>query len=480
MRKIASPHRQNNMSQVHQIRNPWSGNKDFRFTEVSAPEVQIICNRLKARQPAWSACELHTRLEHLRALADSLRAEQQEIVAALVEDTGRERIAHLEFELLIQTIERVVAEAPELLLEHAPALTRVAPIQASQQRVPYGLMLNIAPWNFPLLLSFLDVFPALAMGNAAIIKPSEITPRWIAPVLKAIAAVPEISAVLEILPGSGALGAHLMEYADVVSFTGSVRTGRFVNEAAARLFIPAYLELGGKDPAIVLASADLEYAANTILFSAMSASGQACQSLELALVDASLFDEFIARVVDLAQQMTINHPDRAEGFVGPFIMEAQAAIVKEQLRDAVAGGARVLCGGNIIDHGGLWLEPTVLVDVQPNMKIVREETFGPVLPVLAFATPDDAIELANASSYGLSASVFAGDVDEARSVARQLNAGAVNINDASLTSRVHDTAHESFGLSGLGRSRFGAEGYLRYARCKAIFENNSGTSVVAG
>ncbi len=465
---------------MHQIRNPWSGKIDFRFTEISTSEVQSICSRLKTHQPAWSACGLHIRLEHLCALANSLRAEQQEIVAALVEDTGRERIAHLEFELLIQTIERVVAEAPEFLPEHAPTRTRVAPIQASQQWVPYGLMLNIAPWNFPLLLSLLDVFPALVIGNAAIIKPSEVTPRWIAPVRKAIAAVPEIAAVLEILPGSGALGARLMEYVDVVSFTGSVRTGRLVNEAAARLFIPAYLELGGKDPAIVLASADLEYAADTILFSAMSASGQACQSLELALIDASLFDEFVARVVKRAQQMTINHPDRAEGFVGPFIMEGQAAVVKEQLRDAVAGGARVLCGGEIIAHGGLWLEPTVLVDVQPNMKIVREETFGPVLPVLAFTTPDDAVALANASIYGLSASVFAGDIDEARSVARQLNAGAVNINDASLTSRVHDTAHESFGFSGLGRSRFGAEGYLRYARCKAIFENNSGTSIVAG
>ncbi len=468
------------MSQVHQIRNPWSGETDFRFEQVSTAEAQSVCRQLKARQPAWASSELHIRLKHLRALADALRAEQNEIVAALIEDTGRERLAHIEFELLIQTIDRVVADAPDILTEQAAAQTLVKPIRVSQQLVPCGLMLNIAPWNFPLLLSFLDVFPALATGNAVVIKPSEITPRWIAPVLKAIATVPDIAAVLKILPGDGALGAALMEYADVVSFTGSVSTGRIVNETAARLFIPAYLELGGKDPAIVLASADVEYAAATILFSAMSASGQACQSLEVALVDASLFEEFVASVVKRAREMMINFPDRAEGFVGPFIMEGQAAVVEEQLRDAVADGARILCGGKIVDHGGLWLEPTVLIDINPNMKIMREETFGPVLPILAFSTPEEAIELANASSYGLSASVFAGTADEAGLVARQLNAGAISINDASLTSRVHDTAHESFGLSGLGRSRFGAEGYLRYTRCKAIFENSSGTSIVAG
>lgn len=468
------------MSKVHRARNPWTGASDFSFEQPDETEFRAVCDDLQHNQHGWAAAGLATRLDVLQNFAQALHAQQSDIVAALIEDTGRERIPHLEFALLIQTIDRVVADAPEALAcTNIPTATRVEPVRASSQLVPYGLVLNIAPWNFPLLLSFLDVLPALAAGNSVVIKPSEVTPRWIAPVRAAINAVPQLARVLAILPGDGTLGAQLMERANVVSFTGSVKTGRLVNVVAARLFIPAYLELGGKDPALVLASADLDYAAATILFSATSASGQACQSLEIALVDSIVYNEFVERVVERARRLTINYPDRADGFVGPFILDGQADIVADQLADAVTKGAAVLCGGKLIEHGGRWLEPTVLVNVTPDMKIMREETFGPVLPVMPFESVKEGIALANASSYGLSASVFAATVEEARQVARQLNAGAVNINDASLTSRVHDATHESFNLSGLGRSRFGKEGFLRFVRQKAILENDSGVSVVA-
>jgi succinate-semialdehyde dehydrogenase/glutarate-semialdehyde dehydrogenase len=468
------------MGKVHPVRNPWSGQIDYQFEQLGAAAVLELCARLKNNQAAWANAVLADRLAALDEFRHALRQQQHTIVAALIEDTGRERIAAIEFELLIQTIDRVIRDAPGILGVSGPSPTSVESINASQQHVPYGLMLNIAPWNFPLLLSFLDAVPALATGNAVVIKPSEIAPRWIEPVQAALAAVPTIEAVLAILPGDGEHGTLLMQHADVVSFTGSVPSGRRVNETAAKLFIPAYLELGGKDPAIVLASADQNYAAATIVFSAMSASGQACQSLELALVDTAIYPTFVERAVEQATRLTINYPDRGEGFVGPFIMDSQADIVAEQLRDASSKGARILCGGEILEHGGRWLEPTIVVDVTPEMRIMQEETFGPVLTVSAVANADEAITIANSSNYGLSASVFAGTLDEARDIGRQLNAGAINLNDASLTSRVHDVAHESFGLSGLGRSRFGSEGYLRYVRSKAILENDSGTSVVAG
>jgi acyl-CoA reductase-like NAD-dependent aldehyde dehydrogenase len=468
------------MTRTHHVRNPWSGALDFRFTQLEAEDAAHACDELNTTQKAWAGRTLEERLGVLAEFSDALHAEREEIVAALIEDTGRERIARLEFDLLVQTIRRVIDDAPAALGDPDRRKTRVESIEASSQRVPYGLMLNIAPWNFPLLLSFLDVLPALAAGNAVVIKPSEVTPRWTEPVQRAITAVPEIAAVLAILPGDGAFAARLMEHADIVSFTGSVATGRIVNETAARLFVPAYLELGGKDPAIVLADADVSYAARTILFSAMSASGQACQSLEAALVHASIFDDFVRDIVTAAEQMTINYPDRTAGFVGPFIMEAQAHKVAAQIADAIESGATVHCGGELIEHGGLWMLPTIITDVTTDMRIMREETFGPVLPVLSFDDEEDAISMANASGYGLSASVFGSDPDKARAVARRLNAGAININDASLTSRVHDTEHESFGISGLGPGRFGNEGFTRYTRRKAILENFSGTSAVAG
>jgi acyl-CoA reductase-like NAD-dependent aldehyde dehydrogenase len=347
-------------------------------------------------------------------------------------------------------------------------------VSAVQQRVPYGLVLNIAPWNFPLILSFLDVVPALVSGNAALIKPSEVTPRWVDPVREAIAEVDELQAITGILVGSGQTGARLIEKADVVSFTGSVRTGRIVAEAAAREFIPSFSELGGKDPAIVLKSADLDTAAATILYSSISSTGQACQSLERVYVDQDILPEFLERVVANAAKTSINFPDKANGIIGPFIFEKQPDTVKVHLDDALAKGATVHCGGEFIDHGGIWLEATVLTGVDHSMLVMTDETFGPVVPIMGFSDVDEAIRLANDTQYGLSASVFAGSVDEGAEVARRVNAGAVSVNDASLTARIHTTSHESFGFSGLGRSRFGPEGIARYTREKAIFQNESG------
>jgi len=340
-------------------------------------------------------------------------------------------------------------------------------------------MLNIAPWNFPLILSFLDVIPALVSGSSALIKPSEVTPRWVDPVRKAIAEVDELASVLGILVGTGATGARLIEQADVLSFTGSVKTGRIVAEAAAKTFIPGFFELGGKDPAIVLKSADIDTAAATILYSSISSTGQACQSLERVYVDQEIMPEFVERLVENAAQTSINYPNKADGIIGPFIFAKQPETVKAHLDDALAKGATLHCGGEFIDHGGIWLEATILTGVDHSMLVMTDETFGPVVPVMGFSGAEQAIQLANDTKYGLSASVFAGTVEEGAEVARRVNAGAVSVNDASLTARIHNTSHESFGFSGLGRSRFGPEGIARYTREKAIFQNESGVPVLA-
>ncbi len=344
-------------------------------------------------------------------------------------------------------------------------------IAARQQHVPYGLLLNIAPWNFPLLLSLMDVFPALVVGNAAIVKPSEVTPRWVGAVQSALDEVPELAAVLGFAVGSGRTGARLIPQVDIVSFTGSVATGRKVAEAAAASFIPVLLELGGKDPAVVLKSADIDFAAERIVWSTTAASGQACQSLERIYVDQQIAAGFIDALTTRAREIAINYPDRADGDIGPFIFEKQADKVADQLRDAVAKGARILTGGELIEHGGKWLEATVLVDVDHRMQVMTEETFGPVIPVMSFADENEAIELANDTLYGLSASVFAATPDEGRDIARHINAGAISVNDASLTSRIHNIPHDSFALSGMGRSRFGDEALMRFMRTKAIFES---------
>jgi acyl-CoA reductase-like NAD-dependent aldehyde dehydrogenase len=454
------------------VRNPWTGQIDFEFEEPTSDFLAGECARLRKGQKIWMGWNVDTRILALQAFARSLRKHQQAIIEHLQEDTGRVRIAALEFDLTMAALERACRLGPDVLQDSPPLDTGQDTISARQQKVPYGLALNIAPWNFPLLLSLLDVFPALIAGNAAIIKPSEVTPRWVGAVQAALNEVPELAAVLGIAVGTGVTGAKLIDLVDVLTFTGSVATGRKVAEAAASNFIPAYLELGGNDPAIVLSSADVDFAAEKILWSCTTASGQACQSLERVYVDSKIAGTFVEKISDLARDITINYPEKEDGVIGPFIFDRQADIVADHLTDAVAKGARIQTGGIIIDHGGKWLEATVLIDVNHQMKIMTEETFGPVIPIQSFSSESEAIELANDTTYGLSASVFAGTADEGNRIARHLEAGAVSINDASLTSRVHGIEHESFHLSGMGRSRFGAEGIARYTRTKAIFEND--------
>ena len=464
---------------INKVRNPYTGEYDHEFLEPNGSQVKAVAQRLRKHQTTWAAKSLAERVAVLREFGQRWKTHRAEILEAIQIDTGRSHVARLETDSVPDTIERVVNEVQSVFTEPEPHSAGIAVITGWQHRVPYGLIGNITPWNFPIILSFIDTLPALAAGNAVLVKPSEVTPRWIEPVRHAISEVPELSDVLELLPGAGQTGAEVIRHVDAVSFTGSVATGRKVYESAARHFIPAFLELGGKDPVIVLESADVKFAAETVTHCSVGSTGQACQSLERAYVARPLLDKFVEEVVAVAESMTLNYPDIEAGLIGPFIFEKQPHIVMEHLRDAVEKGAVIQCGGEIIDHGGQWMRPTVLTNVRQDMKVMQEETFGPVIPIMAFDSISEAIELANDSTYGLSASVFAGSMQEGHSVAQQLKAGAVSVNDASLTAFVHDFSHDSFGFSGLGSSRFGPPAGLRFTREQAILENDSGQAVVS-
>jgi acyl-CoA reductase-like NAD-dependent aldehyde dehydrogenase len=375
---------------------------------------------------------------------------------------------------------RWAARAPGMLREAERAGAAAMPGVSWRTRlVPYGLVGVISPWNFPLLLALADAVPALAAGCAVLVKPSEVTPRFIGPLMAAVAAVPEIAAVLRLVEGDGATGAALVENVDFVAFTGSVATGRKVGEAAARAFVPASLELGGKDPLLVLESADPEHAAAIALSASCRATGQACQSIERVYVARGIEAPFVAALVAAAEAVPLNTAGRDAPGLGPFIFAAQAAAVQAQIDDAVARGARVLAGGRVEEHGGLWLRPTVLVDVPADARVMTEETFGPVMPVTAFDTVDEAVALANGGVFGLSAAVVAGTLEEAAAVGARLRAGAVSLNDAALTSLLSDAEKSSFGLSGIGPPRSGAAGLTRFCRTQAEYAQ-AGTPLPIG
>jgi acyl-CoA reductase-like NAD-dependent aldehyde dehydrogenase len=456
------------------VANPRTGAADHIIEPLDATAVKALAARLRAAQPAWAALSLHARLAALAAFSNALTDHAAAITAALTLDTGRRTISGVELEGVKGLIARWTREAPELIstIESTRIATAVPGITACTRLHPFPLVGIISPWNFPLTLALIDAVPALAAGCAVIVKPSEVTPRFIRPLMAAIASIPALAAVFAVIEGDGETGAALIPAVDYIAFTGSVATGRNVGEAAARAFIPASLELGGKDPMLVLASADPKAAAATALRASVVATGQACQSIERVYVARSIHDDFLAELIRLAKAVTINHPDIGEGDLGPFIFSAQAGIVAAQLADAVAKGAIIHAGGTIEDNGGKWLRPTVVTGVTADMMLMTEETFGPVIPVTPFDTIDEAVSMANAGSFGLSAAVLAGTVEEAEALAVHLNAGAVSINDGSLTSMIGDAEKSSFGLSGLGPSRMGASGLLRFLRRQALLRQS--------
>jgi acyl-CoA reductase-like NAD-dependent aldehyde dehydrogenase len=270
--------------------------------------------------------------------------------------------------------------------------------------------------------------------------------------------------------GDGRTGQDLIAQADLICFTGSVPTGRKVAIACAERLIPCFLELGGKDPVIVTEHAELERATTSVLRGAVHATGQVCFSIERIYVHESIHDAFVAKLVEKANAVRLNSENPRAGHIHPFTFAPQAGIVERHLADAAAKGASVVTGGVVETiGGGLYMRPTVLTEVTHDMIVMRDETFGPVLPVMRYRTVDEAVALANDTIFGLTASVIAGSEEEAMPIARRLNAGAVFIQDTFLTFGKNRTiGTNSFGASGLGGSRTGPDSILRFVRRKAL------------
>ena len=454
-------------------RNPRTGESDYLFQACTREELSKTTEALRAAQPEWSDAGFQGRGEALGRLVEALSARRSELVAALEADTGRRRIAGTEVDAMVGSIAawRGIAAG---LSEASWVSGHAAPhIRHTAQRVAYPLVGVISPWNFPLLLAMIDTIPALMAGCAVVLKPSEVTPRFIEP-LRAIIVEAGLEGVLALVSGDAGTGREIVGAVDCVCFTGSVATGRQVAVAAATRLVPAFLELGGKDPLIVLDGADLDAATDAALRGSVVATGQACQSIERIYVARAIYDAFLARLTVKAAAARLNWPDIALGDIGPIIFAPQAKVLSRQLLDAVARGGRVLTGGEIERHGGgLRLRPTVIADATSDMLLMREETFGPILPVAPFDTIDDAVALANDGEFGLSAAVFAASLAEAEAVGRRLEAGAISLNDAALTALFHEASNQSFKASGLGPSRMGEEGLTRFTRRKALIANTA-------
>lgn len=463
------------------VRNPRTGENDYTFEPASSSEVAQICQEIRQAQPHWWNAGFEYRQNALMRWKEEVEKRQDDIVSALILDTGRQTISREEVGVIGHLIEGYCGVAPEVLKTPEGQSSSNPDITFENQYVPYSVVGIISPWNFPLVLSLLDIIPALIAGCAGIIKPSEITPRFVEPLQTSIDAVPELRAVLRFIQGAGETGAAMLNNVDAVVFTGSIATGSKIAQTAAKNFIPAFLELGGKDPAVILEGADLDRAATAAIRSALYNAGQVCYAIERVYVDEKIHDEFVASVMDKVDGLEINYPDINQGQVGPLIFEKQAITIKEQLDDAVAKGAKILCGGEIERHdGGIWIRPTVVTDVTHDMKLMTDETFGPILPIMKFSSEDEAVALANDTRYGLSGAVFAESIAKGTEIAKRINAGGISINDTELPRTITlDGEKMAFNKSGMGGSRYGAASMLRYTRKKAIIKNPGATNSLA-
>lgn len=444
----------------------------IKTVAIDSPEsVAAAVARIRAAQPAWEAIGFAGRKRWLEGLRDWILANQDRLDDLMQQETGKVRAdAGLEAFYCLEAINFWIDQGPKFLADevvtpHNPLL------RAKRSKIvhrPYGVVGIIAPWNFPVILSLGDALPALMAGNAVVIKPSELTPLTLIEMVRGWSEDVGAPDVLAIVNGMADTGGALVDESDYVQFTGSERTGKIVMKRAADTLTPVSLELGGKDPLIVTRDADLERAANATAWGGLLNTGQICISIERVYVEEPVYDEFVeklrAKVEDLRQGADANGYT-AE--VGAMTSPAQTEIVSAQVEDARAAGARILTGGRRKDGPGDWYEPTVIADVDHSMKVMREETFGPVIPVMKVRDVEEAITLANDTDYGLGSSVFAGDVEEGERIARRIEAGACNVNDVLVNYNVLGLPMGGWKNSGIG-ARHGAQGIRRFCRTEAL------------
>ena len=453
-----------------QVRNPRTGQYDYQFPDLSATDIANYCQLLRSKQINWQALSIEARIDALQEWKKAVNVHKEALIHALATDTGRIHETRLEVDLVAASIDRWCGIAKDFFQAPERKQSSIPFIELQQGLVPYALVGVISPWNFPLLLSLIDTIPALLAGSAVIVKPSEVTPRFASVLQTTINATPALSGILQYVQGDGNTGAALVNQCDLICFTGSTTTGKKVYDAASKRMIPVFLELGGKDPAIVLEGADLAMAARSILWGATVNAGQSCLSIERVYVQDSCYSEFVTLLKAAAERVTLAIDSMEAGQIGPLIFEKQAAIINQQLSDAFAKGAKLEYGNTACAqiNGGWYCKPTILTNVHHQMQIMQEETFGPIIPVMSFHTKEEAIVLANDTMYGLSGAVFAATNEVAMDLAQHITGGAISINDCALTAVMHEGEKNSFKMSGIGGTRMGPSAIKRFMRQKVF------------
>ncbi len=455
--------------EVMEVMNPATLEKVAEVPVSRGEDVLEAVGKARQAQRTWAARSVKERARVFFRLRDAMVDAKDRLAEVIVSETGKPKaeVYVAEIAYVCDAVGFWAKNAEAFVAEEqlTPHLLKTKKVYSAY--LPRGVIGIIGPWNFPFTLTIGEALPALMAGNAVVIKPSEFTPlsAMEGARLAREAGLPE--GLLQVVTGYGDTGERLIDLADMIHFTGSTATGRKVMKRAAERLIPATLELGGKDPMIVLQDADLERAANGCIWGALFNSGQVCMSVERVYVEEPVYDEFLARlrgkIASVRQGLSEEDPD-----IGSMIMPRQIETVEDHVRDAVSKGARLLAGGRRNARlKGFFFEPTLLAEVDHSMKVMTEETFGPLIPVMKVRDSEEAIRLANDSRYGLDASVWSRDTRKARAIAQRIEAGAVCINDCLSNFQITEAPMGGVKESGLGR-RHGAEGIRKFCNQKTL------------
>jgi acyl-CoA reductase-like NAD-dependent aldehyde dehydrogenase len=455
------------------VENPATGQLITTIPVLGPEELEAMAARARQAQPAWAAAGFEERGRVLRRAQKWMLDNADRILDVVVSESGKTyedaQLADLAY--TVSALGFWAKEAPKYLAdERVPSWNN--PIVIGKKLliryVPVGVVGVIGPWNYPIANSFGDCIPALAAGNSVILKPSEVTPLSSLLMVEMMRECGLPEDVFQVATGGGSTGAALIAQVDCVMFTGSTRTGKAVMKAAADALIRCYLELGGKDPMLVCADADLDRAANAASYYSMNNGGQVCISVERVYVEAPVYDEFVDKVTENIRKLRQGPPTGVGAVdVGAVTFPPQLELVDDHVRDAVDKGAKVLVGGHPRPGEGRFFEPTVLVDVDHSMKIMREETFGPTIPIMKVADVEEGVRLANDSIYGLQASVWTSDVNRGEALARRIQAGVVCVNDAQVNYTALNLPMGGWKTSGLG-TRHGAGGIRKYTKIQSL------------
>jgi acyl-CoA reductase-like NAD-dependent aldehyde dehydrogenase len=457
---------------------PATGRSFAQVSLLDLAQAREAVAAARSALPAWSRATFAERGRHLLRLREAVLQEAEDVARLIAEEQGKpEAEAHaVEIFPALEALKHLALHAEDVLRDD-PVESQVLLFAHKDCRlvyVPVGVVLVITPWNYPFSIALTGVAAALAAGNTVVLKPAPSTSLVGLRIGEMARRSGLPAGVLNVVTTDDGVAAALVEDPRLgkIVFTGSVVTGKKVMAAAASNLTPVLLELGGKDPAVVCRDADLDRAARGIVWGAFLNAGQTCASVERVYVERPVADAFIARVVAETKKLRQGDPREAEVDVGPLTMERQREIVEGHVEDARARGARILTGGGKPPGGGFFYPPTVLTNVDHSMKIMREETFGPVLPIMAVDSVDEAIRLANDSDYGLTASGWTRDPATARRLQSELQAGVVTINDHASSYGEPTAPWGGVKASGIGRTH-GLAGLREMVQVKYVTDDRS-------